>query len=119
MAKQSALDFKTMTIHDIAIWCKEHNQLDWLKETAAKEVPYAIYPRKRVPKLDKDGNQVYTKKGKPAFTWEADKDAKPTIEMRPISYVQIKSAFCEKFAAELNFQKKEKRSTMHEIIASL
>ena len=113
------LNYKKMTIYDIAMWCKEHNELEWLKEITAKKVPYEIYPRKKVLKYDENGCQVFNKKGKPAYTWEANKNAKPTIEMRPISYVQIKSAFCEKFEEELGFEKKEKRPTMYEVIAGL
>lgn len=116
---EKTMDFKTMDIKDIAAWCQEHNQLDWLKNIAACEVNYTVYPRKRVPKLDKEGNQVYTKKGKPAMTWVADTDAEPTIEKRPISFVQIKKAFCEKFEAELNLAKKEKEPNMFDFIKSL
>lgn len=115
----NTMNYKKMSIEDITAWCVANNQVEWLKETAAKLVPYEIYPRKKVLKYDENGNQVFTKKGKPAYSWEADKDAKPEIEMRPISFVQIKSAFCEKFEKELNFPKKEKKLSMHQLIKEL
>lgn len=30
------MNYKTMKIDDIINWCKENNQVDWLKATAAK-----------------------------------------------------------------------------------
>lgn len=115
----ATMDFKTMDIKDIAEWCKEHNELEWLKQVAACEVNYEVYPRKRVPMVDSEGKPVLNKKGKQKFTWVADKDAKPTIEKRPISFVQIKKAFCKKFEAELNLQKKAKEPNMFDYINSL
>ena len=113
------MDYKTMNIKDIAAWCQANGQLEWLKQVIECEVDYEVYPRKRVAKLDKDGNPVLTKKGKPAMTWVADTDAEPTIEKRPISFVQIKKAFCEKFAAELNLPKKGKEPNMFDFVRNL
>ena len=90
---------KDLTIGDIIAWCREHDQVAWLKETAAKKVPYEIYPRIKV-----DGKSC------------ADKTQAPKIEMRPISFVQIKSAFLEEFKLSTP---KEKKSNMYDIIAAL
>lgn len=94
------MDYKNIDIHFIIKYCQEHNEVAWLKETAAKQVPYKVYPRIKV-----DGKTV------------ADKSQEPKIEMRPISFVQIKTAFLEKF--NLAPAKKEKAPTMYDVIASL
>lgn len=33
------MDYKKMKIEDIIAWCKENNQVDWLKEIAKKTYP--------------------------------------------------------------------------------
>lgn len=109
--------FKDWDINDIIDYCKANKQIDWLKETAAKQVPTKVYPRKRVVKLNADGTPVVNKKGKPVMVSVADKDAKPAIEVRPITFVQIKSEFAEKFGFKA--AKKETAPTMYDIIAAL
>lgn len=94
------MDTKNLDIHGIIAYCQEHNEVAWLKEIASQKVEYKIYPRKKV-----DGKSV------------ADKSQEPRIEMRPISFVQIKTAFLEKF--NLAAPKKAKEPTMYEIIANL
>lgn len=94
------MDYKNLDINDIIKYCQEHNEVAWLKEIAAQKVPYKIYPRKKV-----DGKSV------------ADKSQEPRIEMRPISFVQIKTAFLEHF--NLGTPAKPKEPTMYEIIANL
>lgn len=113
------LTYKDMDINDIIEYCKAHGEIEWLKETAAKEVPCKKYPRKTVPVLDENGNQVYTAKGKPKTKAIADKSAKPTMEMRPITFIQIKNEFCEKFMPELMPKAKAKAPTMYDIIKAL
>lgn len=94
------MDIKNLTIEDVIAYCQEHNEVAWLKETAAKKVPYKIYPRTKI-----NGKSV------------ADKSQEPKIEMRPISFVQIKTEFLEKFA--LTAPKKPKEPTMYDKIAAL
>lgn len=94
------MDYKNIDIHYIIKYCQEHNEVAWLKETAAKQVPYKVYPRVKV-----DGK------------WTTDKTQEPKIEMRPISFIQIKSEFMEKFG--LAAPKKPKAPTMYDVIASL
>ena len=94
------MDIKNLDIHDIIKYCQEHNEVAWLKETAAKKVPYKVYPRVKV-------------EGK----WKVDKSQEPKIEMRPISFIQIKTEFLAKF--NLAPAKKEKAPTMYDVIASL
>lgn len=95
------MDTKNIDIHDIIKYCQEHNEVAWLKEIAATKVPYKIYPRIK----GEDGK------------WTTDKTAEPKIEMRPISFIQIKTAFIEKFG--LAAPKKPKAPTMYDVIKSL
>lgn len=109
--------FKDWDINDIIQYCKENKQVDWLKETAAKKVPCSIYPRKKIQKVDATGAPVFNSKGKPVMVSVADKDAKPTVELRPITFVQIKTEFAEKFGFKA--EAKAKKATMYDIIAAL
>lgn len=96
------MDFKTMNINDIINWCTANNQVAWLKAEAAKKVPCKVYPR-----VEKDGKKV------------VDKSATPTIEMRPITFIQIKTNFVNKFMPELAPKKKENKPSMYDLIAAL
>lgn len=109
--------FKDWDINDIIAYCKANKEVEWLKETAARKVPTKVYPRKKVQKLNADGTPAINKKGKPVMVSVADKDAKPTTELRPITFVQIKSEFATKFG--FNAPKKDKEPTMYDIIAAL
>lgn len=88
-------DYQNWKIEDIIKWCQENNQVEWLKETAKKKTPYKVYPRV-------DG--------------KADKTQEPKIEMRPISFVQLKTEFLTKF---MNYEKAEKKVTMYDLIENL
>lgn len=96
------MDFKNMNFEDIANWCKANNQVAWLKEKAATKVPCKVYP-----KVEKDGKKV------------ADKTQEPKIEMRPITFIQLKSDFVAKFMPELAPKAKTKKKTMFDLIAEL
>lgn len=108
---------RDIKIEHIITYCKEHDAVAWLKEVAAQKVEYKVYPRVKVPKVDENGNPILDKKGKPATRSTVDKNAEPKIEMRPISFVQIKAAFLDKFG--LAETKKEEASTMYDLIANL
>lgn len=97
------MSYKDMTIEDIIKWCQENKQVDWLKKTAAKEVEYKVYPRVK----GEDG-KYYT-----------DKKAEPKIEMRPISFIQLKLEFVKEFMPEIAPKAQAKKPTMHERIANL
>ena len=99
------MDFKNITIEDIIAYCKENNEVEWLKKIAASKVECKVYPR--VKTTNKAGKTVSV----------ADKSQPYTVEMRPISFVQIKSAFIDKFYPEQ--AKKEKKPSMYDIIAAL
>ena len=99
------VDFKTCTIDDIIDWCQENNQVDWLKKEAAKIVDYKVYPK--VSYIDENGE----KKTK------ADKTQQPQIEKRPISFIQLKIAFYEKFFPDMKPQSKAKETMFDRIMA--
>lgn len=95
------MTYKSMTIEDIIAWCKQHDQVEWLKAECKKKTPYKVYPRVKV-----EGKSV------------VDKTAEPKIEMRPISFIQIKSDFVEQFMPELK-PKKVKKTTLYERVEAL
>ena len=101
------MNYQTMNIKDIINWCKENKQVDWLKAKAAEMVDYEVYPRVKVT----------TPEGK--VINKVDKTAKPTIEKRKISFIQIKMAFVEEFMPEIAPSRKPKKPTMYDLIASL
>lgn len=103
----NSMDFKSMRIEDIISWCKANNQVAWLKEFAAKQIPYEKYPRKTV--IREDGKKVAV----------ADKTQPYTIAYRKPSFIEIKMAFVEKFMPEIAPEKKEAKPTMYDIIAAL
>lgn len=45
------MDYKAMKIEDIINWCKENNQVAWLKQIAAKQYPV----------VDEEGNETGTR----------------------------------------------------------
>lgn len=113
------LNYKEMDINDIAAWCKENGQIEWLKAVKAKEVPYTVYPKVRVPKTDDNGNIVRNKKGKILYKSVADKTKAPEIKMGKPNFMHIKNKFVETFMPELKPVKKAKKPTMYDMIDAL
>lgn len=101
------MTYQDMKIEDIIAWCKANNQVDWLKAEAAKTVPCKVYPRKKI--ITPEGKKISV----------ADKDQAPKIENRPITFIQIKMDFVEKFMPELAPKKKEAKLTMYDLIKAL
>lgn len=91
-----------LTIDDIIDWCSENGEENWLKVIAKKKVDCRIYPRIKV-----NGKSV------------ADKSQEPKIEKRPISFIQIRNAFAEKFMPEIIPDKKPAKESMYDRIAKL
>ncbi len=91
------MDFKTMNIDDIIAWCRAHDQVDWLKAKASEKREFKVYPKV-------DG--------------KTDKSQPYTIEMRPISFIQLKSDFVEMFMPEIA-PKATKKETMFDKIMAL
>ena len=95
-------DYQTLTIQDIIDWCVKNNQVAWLKAKAAEEREFKKYPRVKV-----DGK------------WKTDKTQEPTIEKRPISFIQLKIDFVEKFMPEIAPKKQANKVTMYDLIKAL
>ena len=102
------MNFKTATINDIIDWCKENNQVAWLKEEANKTKEYKQYPRKK--EYDPE---------KKKYVYVADKDKEPKIKIRKLGFIDIKLDFFEKFFPELAPKKEAKKPTMYDIINAL
>ena len=113
------MNYKTMNINDIIDWCKEHDELEWLKKAAASKTVCEVYPKTKVAKKDEDGNVLYTKKGKVRYVSVADKSKKPTTKSVPITFVELKKAFCERYMPEIIPTAKEKKESFHKLIAKL
>ena len=96
------LNYTKIKFPDIIAWCQANGQVAWLKEEMKKQVPYKIYP-----KVEKDGKMV------------VDKSAEPKIEMRPITFIQVKNDFLRQFMPEIAPKTKEKKPTMYELVAAL
>lgn len=77
--------FKDWEIDDIIAWCQENNQVAWLKAEAEKKVERKVYPK--VESVSKSGKK----------SWKMDKTQPYTIEYVPISFVELKTSFLEKF----------------------
>lgn len=110
------LTYEGMTIQDIAEWCKANNQVKWLKELAATTVKVERYTGRK-QKLDADGKPALNKKGYPIYV--VDKASQKVTEEMPISFMQIKVEFVNKFMPELAPKKKDKKPNMYDLIANL
>ena len=106
-------NYKHLSIDDIIEYCQENNEVEWLKEIAKSEVDTKVYPKKKVTRVNEDGEEYKTR--------IADKSKPYTIEKKPITFIQIKMAFCEKFMPDILPEKKEKEPTvtMYDRIANL
>lgn len=100
------LNYQTMKIEDIIQWCKDNNQVNWLKAKAQEKKQYKVYPRKKVEVNGKIKSVV-------------DKSQAPTVETRPISFVQLKIDFVNEFMPEIAPEKKDKKPNMFDMIAAL
>lgn len=100
------MNYKDINLDYIISYCKEHEEVAWLKKTAAKMVDYKVYPKKTI--------LVDGKKKK-----VADKEQPYTVEKRPISFIQIKMEFVDKFMPEIKPVAKEKKPSMYDIIRNL
>jgi hypothetical protein len=93
-----------MTIEDIITWCKENNEVAWLKSFTSTKVAIKRYPKVK----GADGKVT------------VDKTAEPTISMEKPTFIQIKKAFAAKFMPEIMPSKSEdKKPSMYEIIDNL
>ena len=100
------MDYKKMKINDIILWCQQNKQTAWLKDMAKKTEMVEEYPKKIV--IDENGREKAV----------ADKSKKAKLVEKPISFLTLKKAFCEKFMPEIIPQKKAK-TTWHDTVAGL
>ena len=100
------MDYKDINLDYIINYCKEHGEVEWLKKVAAKKVDYKVYPKKTI---FVDGKKKTV----------ADKEQPYKIEKRPISFIQIKMEFVDKFMPEIKPIAKGKKPTMYDIIKNL
>ena len=98
------LDPKKMTLEDIIEWCQDNNQVEWLKKTANEKVKKEIYPTISVNGKIKE-----------------DKSQEPTIEEKPITFIQLKAKFIDTFMPEIKPPKQppKKKPTMWDKINAL
>jgi hypothetical protein len=103
-----ALNYQNMKIEDIIKWCKDNNEVAWLKAKAAETIECKVYPRKKV--VNSNGKTVSV----------ADKTQTPTIKTYPITFIQLKKDFVEKFMPEIAPKASgNKKPTMFDLIAEL
>ena len=105
-----AKPFTKIDIDDIIAWCTENDKMDWLIEESAKTVTVERHIG-RVKKLEADGSPALNKAGNPI--WIADKASPKKQFKQPITFVELKYNFCEKFMPDkLPKATKEKAPTM-------
>ena len=93
------MDYKDCKFDQIAEWCAENGELDWLEAKLQEKVVKNVYPKV----MGKKGRMVYDKKQDPIATEEVD-----------ISFVEVKRSFFEKFMPEKLPEKKEAPISMAE-----
>lgn len=91
------------TMEEIIDWCKANNQVAWLKEEASKQVERKVYPK--IASTSKSGKK----------TWKQDKSQEPKIELSRPSFMEIRSAFINKFISP----SASKKPSIYELIDSL
>ena len=111
--------YKATNLDLIIEWCKENNQVEWLKTTASKKTPYKVYPKKKEIVLDENGNPKLNSKGKVKMVSKADKSQEPTIKYGDISFIQLKYEFFQNFFPAMLPKAKDKELSMWDKIKSL
>lgn len=96
------MDYMKMTIEDVIAWCQANGQVAWLKAKAQETREFKVYPKVK----NEEGKMV------------VDKSQPYQIEMRPISFIQLKKDFVEQFMPEIA-PKATKKETMFDKIMAL
>lgn len=92
------------TMEEIIEWCKANSQVEWLKAEASRKVVRKVYPKVQSIS-EKTGRKV----------WKMDKTQTPTEEISRPSFMEIRSAFVDKFICP----KKEKKLSIYDLIDAL
>ena len=87
--------YKNITFEDILAYCQENNEVEWLKKYAA--TPIAVLDEEKNPVLDEDGNP----------------------KTRPITFIDLKLAFVDKYMKEIAPKREPKKPSMFDRIKSL
>ena len=98
------MNYKKMNQEDILNWCIENNELEWLDAKLAEKTT-AEYHTQRV--------KVWSEE-KQKEVWVADKTSPKVTKEIPISFIEVKNAFCEKFMPELLPAKKEEAPSLRD-----
>ena len=91
------MDYMKMNIEDVIQWCQANGQVAWFKAKAQEKREFKVYPKV-------DG--------------KTDKSQPYTIELRPISFIQLKKDFVNEFMPEIA-PKATKKETMFDKIMAL
>ena len=92
------------TMEEIIEWCKANNQVAWLKAEASRSIERKVYPKVQGIS-EKTGRKV----------WKMDKSQTPTVEYTRPSFMEIRSAFVDKFISP----RKEKKPSIYDLIDAL
>lgn len=106
MAKITLPNPKDVNTDFIINWCKDNNQVEWLKRESAKTQLVKRYPRKTI--TDENGKKVSV----------VDKTQEPTLKREPISFLTLRNAFIDEFMPEIRPTKKAKK-TFRDLIDEL
>lgn len=84
------MDYRKMTIEEIALWCKQNGKQKWLLAKLDEKKTIDVYPV--IESVSKGGKKTH----------KQDKKAEPigTAEV-PLNFFDIKRAFCEEFMPDL------------------
>lgn len=94
------MEYRKIDFKFIMDYCEQHNEKDWLKAKVEETTEVKVYPKVK----NANGKMV------------SDKSKKPKIEVRPISFLQVKNDFCAKFMPELLPKKGNKKKSMREML---
>lgn len=90
MEEKKTLTYRGLTFDDVVEWCKENNQIDWLKAECERLIPV----------------EGTTKKGKPK-------------KARKISLLEVMKDFVETFRKDLIPEEKPKKDTFRDLVKNL
>ena len=103
------LDYKTLDEAAIIKWCQDNNQLEWLAAKLNETVVGEFYSKKVMVWDDEKGKYIYL----------ADKTSTIVKKEIPITFIQVKRDFAEKFMPDILPKGKGKKETMRDRVAAL
>ena len=88
---------KEIDIDFIRNYCVQNNHKEWYNAKIQEKLPCQVYPRV----VNEEGKKV------------VDKSQAPKVEMRPITFVQLKADFIKTFFPQLAPKKETKVAKMY------